>query len=844
MSDMPAALLSVWGTSAHDVWSVGGDANDGHGPYVLHYDGTGWTRLETGTRGDLWWVHGFEDGPIFMGGSRGTILEYDDDHFTKMPTPDAAGTVFGIWGISPEQLWAVGGRPDESGFIWRRAGEGWEPANLDPDLIATQAVFKVWGRDAAELCFVGARGLSLRFDGDHFERLETGTDQLLFTVHSDGGSFVAVGGRDNGVILEEGPDGWRDVAPASAPPLNGVAERDGRAYAVGANGEVLTRRDGTWMRLETGLDLRRDLHSVWIDPEGGVWSAGGHLTGTPLVQGVLVHGSGANPTARLGRDAPEGTECTRDGQCDDEIFCNGDELCIKGYCALGKQPSCDDGVECTSDACDEGRWGCRHEAPDQDGDGHGDPACVGSDGASLGDDCDDADPSRYPGAEEVCDALDEDEDCTLDTVGKLDEDGDGVVSSSCCNVEAHRSQCGADCDDIDPLTYPGATEACDGRDNDCDGQIDEGLAQAFYVDADGDGYGIESGAPTQACRAPRGYASRSGDCDDAERSVHPDAVDVCDAEQVDQDCDGVANDPSGGCRCAPGSEQPCPLPGLCAGSQQVCGGDGVWSVRCTVFPEAEACNAVDDDCDGAIDEDATGDCYPDEDADGYAPSGIAAQRMCLDLAPNAVTAGCPEGWTARVPEGLDADCDPTDSTRSPAADEICNGGDDDCDGMTDEGWPLVQRYLDVDGDGYPGTPVLRCADDAASANAATDCMDDQALVHPNQDGFFSNPACPSGTQACDAGATWHCRASAGDACTTSLASARWDYNCDDVDEQTEPAPATCGSGACSNGCGPSGFQPSASAQCGELQPYQTCRCLGAQGGGCDGAVQMLPMTCR
>ena len=51
---LPGALLSVWGTSESDVWTVGGDARDGTGPLVLHYDGTAWSRVETGlTAGDL-----------------------------------------------------------------------------------------------------------------------------------------------------------------------------------------------------------------------------------------------------------------------------------------------------------------------------------------------------------------------------------------------------------------------------------------------------------------------------------------------------------------------------------------------------------------------------------------------------------------------------------------------------------------------------------------------------------------------------------------------------------------------------------------------------------------------
>src|SRR4051812_16763384 len=54
---LPSALLSVWGTSEHDVWTVGSDSGDG--PLVMHFDGSAWTRLNTGVSGNLWWVFGF-----------------------------------------------------------------------------------------------------------------------------------------------------------------------------------------------------------------------------------------------------------------------------------------------------------------------------------------------------------------------------------------------------------------------------------------------------------------------------------------------------------------------------------------------------------------------------------------------------------------------------------------------------------------------------------------------------------------------------------------------------------------------------------------------------------------
>ena len=66
---------------------------------------------------------------------------------------------------------------------------------------------------------------------------------------------------------------------------------------------------------------------------------------------------------------------------------------------------------------------------------------------------------------------------------------------------------------------PGATEVCNGTDDNCDGQIDEGVQSLFYLDADGDTYGDPT-TGVQACAAPTGYVSDNNDCDDS-RTVGP-----------------------------------------------------------------------------------------------------------------------------------------------------------------------------------------------------------------------------------------------------------------------------------------------------------------------------------
>lgn len=93
-----------------------------------------------------------------------------------------------------------------------------------------------------------------------------------------------------------------------------------------------------------------------------------------------------------------------------------------------------------------------------------------------------------------------------------------------------------DCDDGNASIKPGATEVCDGVDNDCDGDVDEGVRQQLYLDADNDGVG-DRGRILNACPGERGYSTLPQDCDDTNSSVYPGAPDP-DGDGVDQDCDG------------------------------------------------------------------------------------------------------------------------------------------------------------------------------------------------------------------------------------------------------------------------------------------------------------------
>jgi len=185
-------------------------------------------------------------------------------------------------------------------------------------------------------------------------------------------------------------------------------------------------------------------------------------------------------------------------------------------------------------------------------------ACTDQDADSYCNDvdCDDFNSSIYPGALELCDAVDNDCDGQIDE--GYDNDFDGWTT------------CEGDCNDNSATVNPAAAELCDGLDNNCSGIIDD------VGDPDGDG-----------------YTSCNGDCNSSNGSVYPGAFEGCNG--IDDDCDGVIDD---------GFDQD-------ADGWTSCNGDCNDNSP-SISPSAlEQCNGIDDDCDGQVDEES------DQDGDGW-----------------------------------------------------------------------------------------------------------------------------------------------------------------------------------------------------------------------------------
>ncbi|HYV91100.1 MAG TPA: MopE-related protein [Chitinophagales bacterium] len=195
---------------------------------------------------------------------------------------------------------------------------------------------------------------------------------------------------------------------------------------------------------------------------------------------------------------------------------------------------------------------------DVDGDGYGDPnntidtmTCTPPAGYLTDNtDCNDANPAIHPGATEICNAIDDNCNITIDeglpiTTYYMDVDNDGYGNSSStlnsCTPPVGFVTDSTDCDDTNPEIHPGATEICNGFDEDCDGTADNGLpAETYYIDVDGDNYG-NANVTTTYCSQPGGYVTDSTDCDDTNPNVNPGVLEVSN-NGIDDNCNGATDE--------------------------------------------------------------------------------------------------------------------------------------------------------------------------------------------------------------------------------------------------------------------------------------------------------------
>ncbi|MBL8787426.1 MAG: PQQ-binding-like beta-propeller repeat protein, partial [Deltaproteobacteria bacterium] len=338
--------------------------------------------------------------------------------------------------------------------------------------------------------------------------------------------------------------------------------------------------------------------------------------------------------------------------------------------------------------------------------------------ATRAGDCNDLLGAVNPAAAERCNQVDDDCDGQTDERDALgctsylrdvDNDNFGITGDSqclCAAANPYRAVLGGDCADGDATRNPGQTETCNGKDDDCNGSTDpDGSLGCFtrYRDGDGDTYGLSEDVRCLCTVAAPYSASVGGDCNDSSSAIKPGVTEVCNGK--DDNCDGRVDEAgSQGCTTyyldADGDRY-----GVAGQSLCLCAPQAAYSATVTGDCDdgnaqknparTEACNTIDDDCDGQTDETGALGCalyWTDADSDTY---GITGSELCV----------CAASGTRTAVRG--GDCDDTRSTVSPARAEVCDSIDNNCDAVVDDancglpttGWPTFMR--DARRSGHP-----------------------------------------------------------------------------------------------------------------------------------------------
>jgi hypothetical protein len=401
---------------------------------------------------------------------------------------------------------------------------------------------------------------------------------------------------------------------------------------------------------------------------------------------------------------------------------------------LAACPADDDDVSDDDDAVDDDDVVDDDDSGDDDDTGTDDDdatADADGDGFDASEDCDDSDGTVYPGAEELCDGLDNDCDGALGG-DELDDDADGVT------------ECDGDCDDADLNNHPGNIELCDGADNDCDtvvplDEIDDDLDGQAECEGDCDDAdaGNFDGNP-EVCDGQDndcdlalggdeidddldGQTECGGDCDDADAANFDGNPEVCDGQ--DNDCDLAV----------PGDEVDDDADG-----QAECEGDCDDADPLRFDGNAEACDDIDNDCDNIVpitetDDDGDGQAECQGDCDDADPLRFDGNTEACDNIDNDCDNIVPLTETDDDGDGVaecEGDCDDADASNFPGNVELCDGQDNDCDAATNEQVDGDGDSVslcggdcdDDDGDNFPGNVEL-CDGQDNDCDPATDFVD-------------------------------------------------------------------------------------------------------------------------
>jgi len=487
-SQLPTSLVNPGTTDLRGIWGTADNGSAlphifvvGAAGKIFHRDSLGcWVQEATGETRDLNGVYGWGPTSVIAVADYKRTMYYYTGSWAKRSSDNLDDGLYSVWGPSPTNAFAAGKLRDfllyQYNFQYININNSANIGTSTPSANVAANRYGVWGTSATNVFLVG----------------DQASNGSKTNIQYYNGSWSQISSGYNSTTLY---GIWGCVDNGST-----------NIYAVGASGTILksTNNGSSWTKMTT--PVTSTLRSINGTGASNIVAVGDG--------GVILHYNGTAWT-----QLTSGTTVALKGVWSST---SGDVY------AVGSNGTILHGTKVMYST-----W-----YRDADGDGYGNasvttqaltqPAGYVADST----DCNDSNASVHPNAPEICDGIDN--NCN----GRIDE-GFGLgaeceVGVGACYREGVMVCSGgvAVCNAVAGTPTP---EVCDGIDNNCDGQIDEGVKTTYYRDGDGDGYG-NAAITTQACSAPAGFVANSLDCDDNNTSVHPGATEILDG--IDNNCNG------------------------------------------------------------------------------------------------------------------------------------------------------------------------------------------------------------------------------------------------------------------------------------------------------------------
>ena len=284
------ALMSVWGSSPAEVFAVGGQLQPNVGT-VLRFDGDAWLPEDLPPATPMLdWVFGTGD-RVWAVGRAGVIVVREAGLWSAEPSPTST-ILWGLWGASEDELWAVGGDGNANDpVLLRRDGdtELWSEVAIPELGVSSHGLFKVWGTSASDVWVVGDRGATLHFDGSEWTAHPAAVAiDLISLWGSPSEGIIAAGGRASGHLSRLDGQSWIGQTLA-LPGLNGIwVDEAGPVTAVGVGGTIVSVTPGSFEVVEENSPTPLVLHAVFGFSGGPRFAVGGSLLAPPPYIGVIL----------------------------------------------------------------------------------------------------------------------------------------------------------------------------------------------------------------------------------------------------------------------------------------------------------------------------------------------------------------------------------------------------------------------------------------------------------------------------------------------------------------------------------------------------------------------------